>query len=1251
MALNLQSLLPSLYNVQKVFEDYVLQYGNQVYLNPDLDGRAKVKPSKAKNIATLNLVADNLINYYNVKVGLENTQKSQEETSNTYFGLLTTILGIVALIAFIVLIMLIFEVLMKDTNETLGKLSEQIQEMVQECIEAASKEIPCSHSQWIILFNKLWRWFRESSKTVYENICGDNWIKNEISGDTFIDLLPRLCIATIIYIAIAYTIYYTNEAWKRQKNYQIRAFNLDNFVEKNTILKLVNMFRVKETNGSVITLSIASSPVAYYYASQNQTQQIIYDDNCPCYSAGKIKAADKSPSSVDTTISTTSNNAYKTTSEECNKGLSLTSSTSANNPLQKSKENKEANNQSRSAEKSNYLTDYLAITTKNKTPQADTKYFEDCKDMAGDGVHMYPFDAHNDGASPAINPFELKQEIEALNMFEQEQRLAGAINYMKSFLLRSSDTVYSTVTTSISPSARTALHVKIADYLTKGMAIVPDLTVSKSVTSQTSPGEAQCFSAAMNNPIYIAATYYPQTSTCYLCESSDTLLYTGSSSSSRTILKNTQGQVKITSDLQKGSVLSSTYSNYISSSGDYASILAPASSSSLGKSASNFHVTTMSSNIVKTHVDVPVILTAMPEWITANIAQMIITSDPTNTFTMDMSDMSAIQNIIQTNIGSSYAAAQGPLTDILTQVPFVLSQKLEDGIPDISGGEKYIPYDRFMSKISALDSRSFVTSFVYNTNEIYATANGINNMYLQFGTNTDDLLVNSNMREQGMMWLGMTLFLIWIIVFCYLLKDLLGKKEDVPKADENNMDEKTKLADFIPPQIGEPKAGGGDCKPFINALVEVGDAILKAGDQKGGGEIDLSRRIQSKFNKARRAIKDIDYPIENNDDETIKIEKNNNILVYTTFLNLKLEALNKCIKLFSRGKYVEFKTEYNKFVKQSTVTNLDEKLKENFEKAIEAIQAIETEAVDILKEAYKGLGGVKLAEEDAKTTTLAHWSTFCANMTIITAVMLVFFFLVLNTHIKKTARDKYNLQTMQNNAQSMVQNATNCINIFYTDVITNDYYGIKKPLPATNPYIGNNIIFDKYTFNSSQEPATHMAFNTIAGGSTIDSTIKIKINSAASLDTVYTSLIDILESYNTCNAIFALKSEKAPFPIVEISLYVIVLVVSLVVLALVWINLKPMCLARTFLEGTYIDTTNDKYGTAYFLGDCETLDDETTTKENIFMSKEMETGFKFLGSAIIIVIVALFIWQLQTNASLFPSSLFSTTSVPTCSVL
>jgi hypothetical protein len=731
---------------------------------------------------------------------------------------------------------------------------------------------------------------------------------------------------------------------------------------------------------------------------------------------------------------------------------------------------------------------------------------------------------------------------------------------------------------------------------------------------------------------------------------------------------------------------------------------------------------------------------------------------------MDMSDMTAIQNIIQTNIGTSYAAAQGPLTDILTQVPFVLSQKLEDGIPDISGGEKYIPYDRFMSKISALDSRSFVTSFVYNTNEIYATANGINNMYLQFGTNTDDLLVNSNMREQGMMWLGLTLFLIWIIVFCYLLKDLWGKAE-VEKEIE-------------PVVAPPPTTGGADCTPFINALVGVGDAILSSGPQTGGGGVtketyekikavvekdiidkDLQTDLLGLIDGLEKDQTTIPHGQKTNISENftnflkqmytskslldvlkyfkqailllipympviIDALKGDDLINFTkiyTIIENKKTTEDEVKELFTNfdakfrtitdnllkdqpnpSKGVPFKTLTENLnhilpiigfklgfkipffgespVKSFITTLIDalrkldlnkvanfvngdydkqlnifkdlilSKVEENMNTTVKQINEITTNVkqhVKKLKPSSK--------QENAKTEkkiSLAHISTFCANMTIITAVMLVFFFLVLNTHIKKTARDKYNLQTMQNNAQSMVQNATNCINIFYTDVITNDYYGIKKPLPATNPYIGNNIIFDKYTFNSSQEPATHMAFNTIAGGSTIDSTIKIQINSAASLDTVYTSLIDILESYNTCNAIFALKSEKAPFPIVEISLYVIVLVVSLVVLALVWINLKPMCLARTFLNGTYIDTTNDKYGTAYFLGDCETLDDETKDpKEKLFMSQEMETGFKFLGSAIIIVIVALFIWQLQTNASLFPSSLFSTTSVPTCSVL
>ena len=101
MALNVLTLLPSLYHVQKALENYTLKYGSTVYLDPNDDPRAKVKPSVSKNENLFKTISKNLIAYYHGKVAIRNEWDSKKSAGDTYFGLLTTVLTIVIILAIV----------------------------------------------------------------------------------------------------------------------------------------------------------------------------------------------------------------------------------------------------------------------------------------------------------------------------------------------------------------------------------------------------------------------------------------------------------------------------------------------------------------------------------------------------------------------------------------------------------------------------------------------------------------------------------------------------------------------------------------------------------------------------------------------------------------------------------------------------------------------------------------------------------------------------------------------------------------------------------------------------------------------------------------------------------------------------------------------------------------------------------------------------------------------------------------------
>jgi hypothetical protein len=731
---------------------------------------------------------------------------------------------------------------------------------------------------------------------------------------------------------------------------------------------------------------------------------------------------------------------------------------------------------------------------------------------------------------------------------------------------------------------------------------------------------------------------------------------------------------------------------------------------------------------------VVVAVTTLKTWTVNNIVQTIIATDTTNTFTMDQNDANAIIAIIQKAVGNSYSQISGPLTDVLTEVPFVLAQKMNDATLGVkTGGVQYIPFERFQGKIGAMDSRAFVTSFVYNLDEVRATSHGISDLYVRYGMSGANLQFYKEMRERGLDWLMGFLVLGWAIVGIWMWKKAGAEINALkPKPPPAKKKEPTQCPPTGDPACMEALVGVG---ANVLALEGVGTIEGHAGDEnaslplvKGGAYTPAGKPTKEEIlnNFKTFIVKYSDSTKYTNVEEYIeklfkayyiakksstgsellhqdhyKVGEKNPYKLLTSVPNIT-ETTRPINIVISHLKFLEELRNYKEYrIKSSETPKLtNEDYQVFFDKILNHVKetapldkkrGIEIlKIVNEIKPPYDNL--FKLTNDIQKMNMADYQSSskdaandkdgkndqtldviagelenasndhaenlpkgsgsiiikHATNFLFITCGMLVLFFMLKYTHDTKSATEKYDLSTMEQNASTLTTDSQQCIESLYSDMIANDYFGIKKstsPNALPNPYVSETLIIDPYgTANTTAEPRIDKVFDTIVVGSTVSSSVKLKVDNRAALDMLYNNIIEMITAYDKCNSIFALQGERLPFPVMELTLYLIVIAVALVALYIVGEQLNGF---ENPKEAS--DLQRDANILMKLDGNGEIPEPNLPEAARVnkwhdklpFKGKGMTEFVKLGGCAVIIVLTVLFIVQLQKDGSMYAGSLQS----------
>jgi hypothetical protein len=359
-------------------------------------------------------------------------------------------------------------------------------------------------------------------------------------------------------------------------------------------------------------------------------------------------------------------------------------------------------------------------------------FLSNCKDRLYDNKLFYPFVSNK---TPEIDPFLLKKQLQKSDMYEQLNRLQQSTNVIKQFFWRATDEKYKT-DTNMTDAARQELDKQITDIILSSVTVVKNIVA---LGDGSNISEQDCFAAAINNTSAVGVSYDPKTKKCMVIPNNAIVQFVPEGDV-LTLIKAVPSTLSITCNIQPKAIgpiimKSSTCSkdtdgcifNTRQSTNSY--IIASSTNPSYKTfitAGEGYQYNTTGNNIVKTE-SVLLSLQILKDWYVQKIIDHINTVDVAGKYLMTQDDINTIMDSIKNNDSEEKEGILKAVSDILADVPTYLAQQRAAATDNTENEMKsFIPYDRFLEKVGAMDSKAFIVEFVHNLEEIRSCSDGLN---------------------------------------------------------------------------------------------------------------------------------------------------------------------------------------------------------------------------------------------------------------------------------------------------------------------------------------------------------------------------------------------------------------------------------------------------------------------------------------------------------------------------------------------
>lgn len=261
-----------------------------------------------------------------------------------------------------------------------------------------------------------------------------------------------------------------------------------------------------------------------------------------------------------------------------------------------------------------------------------------------------------------------------------------------------------------------------------------------------------------------------------------------------------------------------------------------------------------------------------------------------------------------------------------------------------------------------------------------------------------------------------------------------------------------------------------------------------------------------------------------------------------------------------------------------------------------------------------------------KTTTLKDKAEAMLKTCIGIAIPIMIVSLITGQISKSSAIDRYNQQILSMNGTTLKDSSLSIMNILYGDIVSNNYYNIQSKGKKNTgiPALFKNALdpWAQIQTEKNTDPPKNLLFQNIIQQTALSKDIKLKIDPKNSIESLYYKYINVIESYGKCNSLFSMAQGAFPFPIMEITVYGTLLLMTFIVIGYLYVNLKPV---ENFFSIKTVNMLQEKYKTDGSFHENDLPHDVTEyTMETYDMEEKFKHVMMIIGSVIFLVFAIVF---------------------------
>ena len=215
---------------------------------------------------------------------------------------------------------------------------------------------------------------------------------------------------------------------------------------------------------------------------------------------------------------------------------------------------------------------------------------------------------------------------------------------------------------------------------------------------------------------------------------------------------------------------------------------------------------------------------------------------------------------------------------------------------------------------------------------------------------------------------------------------------------------------------------------------------------------------------------------------------------------------------------------------------------------------------------------------------------------------------------------QFNKMTLETNGDMIVRNSTTTFDILVDDFI------LRGKLVSVNTSKVNDSTMDAL---DSDVKLRQIQQNAMLNGE------KVILNDNDDMFTIYDNLTSMVDAFDKCNTLLLNTDSTLPFPMLEISIYLIMIVILLIISAVVVIKLKPH--SRIFQLRVWTKLREK----LRLNMDIAEEDQDFCTEDDVIDKLDTDSVVKLVAIVLLPVFTILFASTLMNNSMAFTSSLYA----------